>query len=591
MMALLSVAWWQAPAEAADRTVFLMLTPKPWDKSAKPEARPGYAFRPNLIQELLTTVINKDTVEHTVDVKFLLGQREIDAVSNIKVPPGDPSGTFIAWPPPPNPMNKPPEMAELPPGELKLRLVDKTDSKNDQEIKLVWSRPRDYLQGNLDFYPAKSTSKNELVVTVKAKEQLQGPPCRLDLVLDPDITNLRPGQAGRRGASAFLRPGSEVELSTDDVLFEGGEGKGLVFVRADGYDRALAFDAKFPASGTVSPGTEYTRTYLKIRAPKYADSRKPVHIDIEADNLKGEELVLEVLAPSSKREGAAKKPAVSQDARFSGERETHWWWGRGGRQGGLLLRPELKDWSADFPLDGRVGRVDVRLRLLKDEPKPDDPTATIILLNTAPDSEGLGVEVDPKTKPVRGKVVKLIATAKPEAAVEEVVFFAGRAKDDGTIPPDAVKIPGKQAGKKDGTEWVAEMKLPADAKSPMIVSARFINATKLATVREKEIEVSEAEGKKRSISGLVTEGDRPQKNLEVYLRDASGKVVDRKPTGDGGKFVFPDVKPGVYSLSVAKTASGRKAEKKQIVVSEKPTKEDEEKEDKANNSLELKLYR
>jgi hypothetical protein len=594
--AILPALWPGHATAQGPRTVYLMLTPRPWDKAAKLEAKPGYAFRPNLIQEVLTTVVNKDDKEHVVDVKFLIGQRELDTISNVKIPPGDPSGTFIAWPPPANPTNKAPGLAEVPPGELKLRLVDKTDPKTnpDQDVALVWSRPRDYLQGTLTFYPGKASGSNELLVAVEAvkgKEQFQGPPCRLELFLDPDIKNLRKGQAGRRGAPAFLRPDSQVELSVDDLAFEGGEGEGFVFVRADGYDRALAFATTFTATGTPKPGTPYTKPYLKIRAPKYADSRKPVHVDIEADNLKGQELALEVLAPPSKRDGAPKEPPATQDARFSGEREIHWWWGRGGPQGGLLLRPELKDWSTDFDLSGRVGRVDLRLRLANEKPKADDPHAVITLLNAPPDSDSLTLAVDPKTKPIRGKMVKLIATAKPGSAVEEVIFFPGRAKDDGSIPPDTPKVPGKLEVKKDVSEWTAEMKIPADAKGPMIVSARFVNAANLAAVREKEIEVGDPEGKKRSIAGVVMEGDRAQKKLDVYLRDATGKVLDKATTGDDGKFAFPDVKPGTYRLYVAKTASSRKAEK-QVVVSEKfASKEDEEKEDKKNNSLELKLYR
>ena len=75
------------------------------------------------------------------------------------------------------------------------------------------------------------------------------------------------------------------------------------------------------------------------------------------------------------------------------------------------------------------------------------------------------------------------------------------------------------------------------------------------------------------------EGDRPQANLEVVLKDDKGKDKDKAKTKKDGSFAFEDVAPGNYSVATSKEASVTKGESSVKVVSDKTAK------------VEVKLFR
>jgi len=58
-----------------------------------------------------------------------------------------------------------------------------------------------------------------------------------------------------------------------------------------------------------------------------------------------------------------------------------------------------------------------------------------------------------------------------------------------------------------------------------------------------------------NVQGVVMEGDRPQPNLQVYLKARDGRVVATEKTRPYGAFVFDNVAPGLYSVASAKAES------------------------------------
>lgn len=58
-----------------------------------------------------------------------------------------------------------------------------------------------------------------------------------------------------------------------------------------------------------------------------------------------------------------------------------------------------------------------------------------------------------------------------------------------------------------------------------------------------------------NVQGVVMEGDRPQPNLQVFLKAKDGRVVATEKTRPDGAFVFENLVPGLYAVASTKPES------------------------------------
>jgi hypothetical protein len=581
----------QAPAPVADTRVRLVLSTQPIDREpGKGKERRPSALRPNVIREVITYVQNDRAEPQTVTVQLLAGgaevatqKRTVDGTKLTQVPwPLPPAPPVAPVPPvPPAPGVRGPVLAPLT-GPVALRLLDAGGRPLGRPVELTIDRPADYLTARLEFIPASGRQANRLIATVTPTDQFQGLPCPVELILDPGrIPGFIPGQRKLGTYAGFVTGEGDgyrpLYLVAEDVRLRPDERNGLVYLRADGYNRAFTFRTTFARAGTRPVPQLLTRESLRLDLPAAADPRSPIRVTLEADNLEqpGEErLLLEVLSRVARNDREPPLEQFSLLSEFRGERSERLTYAPGGPHGGLLFRPEVKDWSTELDLSHSYGPTVLRLRLLGKDNRPRkvlDPETdlevmevrkTILLDDTPPHDvrfEG------PPRQAFRGRAVVLRASGiDEESGIREVLFFTGRPLPDGKIPPDAPWAAGRRVAR-DGAIWSGELPLPLGAVNPLEVSVRFTNGVGLSTTERILLETADVPPEKvapklASIAGVVSEGTRPQVGLAVELRNGAGKVVATIKTDAAGAFVFKDLPPDSYKVSAVKTADETRGE-------------------------------
>ncbi|HEY7309582.1 MAG TPA: carboxypeptidase-like regulatory domain-containing protein [Gemmataceae bacterium] len=566
---LLAVPTSVAPGQAVESKMRLVLSMKSITKEPErdPEQRRDvWLLRPNVRQEVLTYLQNDDPSQTPTVLVQLLSGGAVVASQKIE---GVKGFIPVAWPRPTAPASGSTVAAD----ELKrpavLRLMDADGKTQLDAIELGVGRPSEYLKADIEFVPA----GKRLIAKVEATDRFQAPPsCLVEMVLDPArLADFVPSKRGNvYGGKITHRKGegSEVYLVADNVQLRGDKGKGMVAIRADGYERAFLFDATFARAATPAHGVKADAPFLRINVPPMADPRKPVHVTLEADNVaaaQNKRLVLDRVIVVE-RGGKGPQEIFSELAQFSGDRSERLLFAQGGPNKGLLFQTEVKDWSADLNLRELLGKVTLRARLLDDKDeaqtvadvesedwkRADQVRKTIVLDDTEPENVRFEKLPDEAT---RGKVLPVQASGTDdESAIREVVFFLGQAQPDGKIPPGTATVAGERLKTKSGVVWAAELKVPKDQKDPLNVSVRFINGVGLSTtetVALNAIDPPAVKPKKASIAGTVMMGDLPQPGLKVELLNA-GKAVKSTTTKTDGTFEFKDLDAGDYQVSAAK---------------------------------------
>jgi hypothetical protein len=602
--------------QAADeRPVKLRFSHDPKAKTTTP----NIVVRPNVVQSIYVFVENKDDKAANVTVEVRADGKVIEGGGvDLMVEAGKTAPVLFGQPPPPKPGEKPaekpvekpkpPTLAELT-GNLEFVLIDRDNKEKDAkplDIKygLTVRRPADYLSVQPTYVPTGEDGKARLEVKVTAKDNFTGPPCRVELVLRPDrAPSLDPNQPRTGTYAGFItKPGAVLNLEAEDLKFRGTDTRvNLIYLMVDGYERAFAFRAFFTPQGQLTETLQPIDVpAMRLIAPKAGDPSKPIAVNVEVDN--SEENDVAVLGLGRLRKDETGKEIFTPEndeliRRFPGDRQRTLMFTAKNPAGALLFQAILRDWSAALDVKEIYGVRNLRLELLRED-KPIDvydtaveklekkvPTVKAIdqwiILDATPPI--LGQLFFPE-KLIRGKPLRLGVTASdPESGIKDVVFFLGKPDKDGNPPPTAVKVPA--VADKDGV-WLVSLNAPTDVKGKVDVTMIFTNKADLKEVKTVEIVLVDAPpagpGAKGLpiITGVVTEGGRPQPKVKVFLRDAVLDVLkDSTETNDKGEYIFKDVPPGSYTVFASKTGDATRGRAATTVV------------DKDKKGVDIKLTR
>jgi Carboxypeptidase regulatory-like domain len=571
-----------------NQTLQLLLAKNP----QRPDDASGdkLALRPNVPQAVYVFVKNPTKQEKHVNVEVIPkgnpkgGARTAKPVT---VKPGGepvlvPLESLAPVPAPPAGQQK----VVLPdltgPVVIQMRDADRKDEPigKPRELDVEVERPNNYVRIAKLSYEA--APKNRLSVTVQATQPIIGPPCRvrLELPLSRNPGLVRPPRGNTEDTLDAEHP--EVVLTAEDLQFAGPAFQrrfpGWFYLHVDGYERAFIFRALFVVGEVANaPQPErFNGRELRVVVPKVMRPETAISPRIEVDNAPDVTLVVGQDRTQSGR--------FTELRELPGGRRVRRGFSPAGPDGGLLFEVRVDDWTVqDLDVRGLRKPWDLRVRMLQGGTQIMEDKKTILVDDTPP--EGVKIttlnkrpvprttEGQPLTLERGGQYVLMAEGRDPESGIKEVYFFPGEPEGDGenqTRPPKVRPIPAEPVGA-ERTQWWARVLIPNSPQTER-VSVQFVNEAGMSSFDTLYVQVvppdpnaGKAEAQKPAppkngtLSGRVTENDRPQQGIIIVLRDLDDAMAKprRATTNAQGRYVFKDVKPGSYQVEAYRTEQSR----------------------------------
>ncbi|WP_439630158.1 carboxypeptidase regulatory-like domain-containing protein [Gemmata sp.] len=517
--------------------------------------------RPGAGEALYVFVRNRGTAKREVVVRAvppLAGAPAIEA--KVAVGPGETRAVPFAGAAPP--AGKLPTAApafDLP-GVLRVEVADAADPATvvqSRTLRLSVSEPFEYVElSAATFEPVAPPARpeNRLAVTVRALRDLGATPSVAALVVDPSgVPGLRGIRAGRFAGRVPANGGPVTLDATGLVLDPEARRRGQVSVTVDGVTRAFRLGVDFARTGDPVSPTVDAAPNLELRAAPSPTPGKSVAFHIGADRAPpGATLDARLVRSEAGREPTDEATRALPASRRRTATVAP------GPDGGLHLAAAITDWEVAWDVPQLVGRRMVVARLLAADKTVLATKELAVVLDdsppTAPEFRGLPEQVK------KGAALPVtVEVTDPESGVASVALFVGKPGPDGKPPAGTTMIPAVRSPS-DPARWSAVLPLPRDKLGTVDVSCVAVNGAGLASSGFAAVEAVEALPEKpAAIAGQLREGTRPQAGLDVTLSDARGTALFKATTDADGKFLFPDLKPGAYTLTAEKVATRRRA--------------------------------
>ena len=273
-------------------------------KQADPAPGASLLLRPNLTQDFFIYVDNLQGKNGMVKVEIRAAGKAIEGGAvTLPIQAGQKITPVVLGPKeappekpaaPPAPPAAPPKFTELK-GTLQVFLFDATTGQELDKATLKLAEPKEYLEEpKVTFDPKPDGGKkNQLRVELKAKQDaFGGPPCHVELILDPErIPGLVDNKTSGSRSGTLAEPGAKLMLTADDLDFKtNAEVSGVVYLTIDGWERAFAYNTTFSRTGTGT-AARVNSPVVTLIAPRAWNPAKPLPVKLEADNLDEQEVL------------------------------------------------------------------------------------------------------------------------------------------------------------------------------------------------------------------------------------------------------------------------------------------------------------
>jgi hypothetical protein len=563
---LFSITWAQvgsATAYARDNKLHALFGERPDDPAS---ARENLLLRPAR-QGVFVFVENSGQQKQTVVVKIMQGTTLLATSKSTVVDAG--KTALVSFPKPAMPVDES-KLPELTGKEFTVVLDNGAGNAEEQVVKLNVRQPWDYVEAPTVNYngPAKRLdvkfTRTKIFSTAPRRVALQKPasaaipglinPQRIEGTLESPVTEK--GEAFLSAEKLEFRPGTTATGATP---------VGLVYVDVDNYARAFVFEVPFDQANQNNNGGDITLPRLGLLCARYWSTAKPYNVLVQVD--RADPNVTVELAFDR-----ANNDTYQDKETFSGPRRKQIYFGAPDDKGTLTFDVRVSDWSTAYDLKGIRGgdksrRIRARLlvdgikelQLYNDRRTEGAKTSEIQEMNvddTPP--EKVDIVRPLASRPlVRGTKVPFKATATdPESRITAVYFFAGKKPDDDKLPKDNYPAVLQE----DGT-YMTEIPVPRNGDIATYSAVAVNGVGMLGFSDPVEFMLISPEMAKTlppgpgTVKGVVSRGDRPQPNLPVELRDATGAAKMKTTTKRGGVFVFDKVPPGSYQVYCLSTTS------------------------------------
>lgn len=450
-----------------------------------------------------------------------------------------------------------------PAGPLRLRLRDASGELIDeQSLRSTIAAPRDYIEvTRAEFVPDAPGQPNRLTVRLRARPELAGPPCPVELVLpiDKDLFPMLRELPKAGKLVGELKPGqSELTLYAEGLVLDPGDKPGLFYLNVDGVERALWFRCVFPPIGGPQLAAPAAQPRVRLRAHPHVEPDKPeiparLDVAFRVDDAPDDALLDVRLGPFTDGK-------IATDLAWTGPaRRRHIGFDPGGQGGALLFEASIRDqvWNPLVP--GLVGPRRLQARLLDGSGTELSSFVTDLILDDRIPS-ALSLQLPDRI--ARGNDLPVRASVTPPPSkIKDVAFIVGTKADFPKAEAQNRVVRGRSSDP-DGSEWQGTLRVPADATAKLVVTARFTTGVGLTAFQSAEVAVIDpprpgdmkpAPPRRGAISGTVREGDLTQRGLKVYLLDPmapanTNPVVATAETDEKGAFSFKNLEPKAYRI-------------------------------------------
>lgn len=576
-----------------------------YDAQSEPANLQVIALRPNVVQPIFLSYYNPGPGARK-NVKITVEQVAIDGkvkpltttvVAKVDVKKFAPVA-FTGLPAPKDAAGPWPKL-DGPPFMLRFLVDDGTTPepvKINVPVKL--QEPREYVKVREAKY---DPERRRLSFKLSSDEPLD-PPCPVELVLQPSVI---PGLIANKAGTFKQRLSKEnqdVELSADNVQFEGGvpPQNGRISLNIDGFERAYLFKCAF-ADGALTPLKDSTRARIVAARYSLPSGKIPVVIEVDArSQAEGDEDAMQRSFVDLKFDrGGQGNYERTLGSPYRGLRDQSIEYKADGDA--LVFRTKVGDRIVELDTEGINGKRTLQVRLLDAQQRlipianeqdareekvalfnvgvenrfapltfdkiNDAVVAELILDSTQ--AEGLKITNVPAKARTEDKIVpRLTVTPRVlglQAPIDKVVFFIGEADKFNKIPEKTATVDGIYDKKLDAYIAKEEIIVP-DARGRVFISAQVETATGVLNSAKLPLIVLSKDAKDdtgpdvlTTISGVVVRGGLPQPNVMVTLAKAKPEKDDvpkQAKTTAEGKYEFTDVPPGAYIISARRLDTG-----------------------------------
>ncbi|TWT38384.1 carboxypeptidase-like regulatory domain-containing protein [Blastopirellula retiformator] len=421
------------------------------------------------------------------------------------------------------------------------------DSLLHQELPVRVLPPRSYVQIT-DMLCEYRPGGARITAMLAATDFPSGPPSTATIEITPQEFPALVNIVGGVLSTTLTGDDQQVQLSADLLLSPTASQSGQWRIAVDGYSEAFRFDGIVPTSSGLSSPHANDNPDIRLQTPAMLRTGQPLEALLIAESApEGASLVAQLGIPNAA--GFLAERTVTCPT----SRQSTVGFSPIDPKGAIQWTAQLTNWDVQLDTTGIVGRRRVRLQMLDaDGDVIDEAWQSIVIDDTPPRS--VRFTTNPALVQAK-KPATFVATAfDGETGVSQMQLFVGEPFDN-AIPKDAKPVPMVLG--KDGN-FSAQLTLNDLGRNNVTVIATNgvgIQAFKTTSV----VVVDQLPPPMATIRGTVLEAGRPQPGLTVTLSGADGKAIKTSETSPEGDYVFGQLKPGAYKLSVEKAAAARNA--------------------------------
>ena len=437
-------------------------------------------------------------------------------------------------------------------GAIDVRLCDAATKQTllTQQIPVDVVSPSQYIRVVETRFEPNANGKNRLSITLAASLMPPGPPCVVDLVLSPDRIPGLVGVTGGRLRGELLRDGTPLTLTAEGLqLIDGVDELGEFALDVDGVERALTFVADFARRGDATTPRQVARPTISLAASQYVlagpnfqptshvtQGPSTAHIELRVGRLEGDAFVTQL----SQKSSTPRETLISVSP---------------AKDGAIALNIGVRDWQFAFDATGLLGPRTVEAALIDAAGRRLTVARQQVVFDGTPPESVTYFQL-PREALAGAPLSVQVLAADSLSGIDKVSIFVGEPVN-GQPPAGAQLIDATRSP--DGGFWISQLP-PQKDLGPVKVGAMAVNRVGLSTcIYEAVTIVDQLAAPGGSIAGVVSEGTLPQPRLTVELHDDKNALLATMKTDGQGAFRFDGLKPGNYSVVVAKPSSQRQA--------------------------------